>query len=159
MSTARNTFEALKARLLQYSKTGFGRGAAWAEIDSVEQRLGVRLPLSYRLFLHEFGWGGVEDIEIYGLGSDVPAHLHLVSLVESERTEMEPRLRHSLIPLMNDGRGNHCCLDTSRFSGDECPVVFWDHAHVDGLNQEPEPVAENFVTWLMEELEERDSEA
>jgi cell wall assembly regulator SMI1 len=129
----------------------FGRGATPQEIRLAEKRLGVELPGSYKAFLGRFGWASFEGLELYGLGEDVPAYLDLVEVTLGERTQMRPHLPSRLIPLMNDGAGNHYCLDVASGEQGECPVVFWDHNL--GESQEPEYVAPNLEAWLAEELD------
>lgn len=146
-------YETIKQRLRAFPHQEFGHGAQREQIDSAERALDVRFPTSYRAFLQEFGWGGVEDIELFGLGDDVPLHLDLVRMTESERSEMRPRLSPNLIPIMNDGGGNLYCLDASVGFREEYPVVFWDHEADD--SQEPEEVAEDFPSWVSEQLDVR----
>lgn len=147
-------FAILRERLRKFVTHQFGRGASPAEIAAGEQALGLTFPESYRAFLSEFGWGGVEDIEVFGLGLDVPTFLDLVRVTHVERLEAEPQLPQHLLPILNDGYGNHYCLDTSIRNDNESPVVFWDHEA--GPDQEPEVVASTFVDWLMQEVEERE---
>lgn len=118
------------------------------QVEDAERRLAVRLPESYRAFLSEFGWGRFADDEIYGLGSDVPSHLDLVRNAVAEQTVMEPLMPHGLVPVMNDGAGNHYCLNTRSFCGNECPVVFWDHE----LAQD-EFISPSFDLWLITRLD------
>src|SRR3989442_13293893 len=146
------TFDTLSSRLRSFSQQQFGKGASDAEINRAEQSLGAKLPMSYCAFLREFGWGGVEHLEIYGLGSDAPQYLELENVTQRERTAMRPPIPRFLVPIMNDGAGNHYCLDTRHFQGSECPVVFWDHES--GLLQEPQRVADNFAEWLANQLAE-----
>lgn len=122
------------------------------EVQVASARLGVRLEGGYRRFLERFGWGGVGSFELYGLGSDVPRYLDLVSVTESERTQMAPALPAHLIPIMNDGGGNLYCLDSSKAG--EPMIVFW--AHTDGEEQQPETVASDFVSWMGARLESSD---
>lgn len=143
------TFQELKARLEGFEVQDFGSGASEADIDSAEVSLGVALEGGYRAFLTAFGWGGVEHLELYGLGNDVPPYLDLVAVARSERTEMEPVMPRHLVPVMNDGAGNHHCLDTRR--GPEPPVVRWDHEA--GEDQEPWVEAPDFTTWLSDRLD------
>jgi cell wall assembly regulator SMI1 len=140
----------LVRRLRLFHQAEFGRGATPQEIELAEERLGVELPGSYKEFLGQFGWASLEGLEIYGLGTDVPAHLNLVKVTLSERAEMRPRLPSRLVPLMNDGAGNHYCLDVASREQGECPVVFWDHNV--GESQVLEYVALNLEAWLSEEL-------
>lgn len=141
-------FATLKPRLEQHPTNDLGGGATAAQIRAAERELGVALRGSYRSFLHSFGWGGVDDIEIFGLGADVPRHLNLVEVTKSERNEAQPPLPVSLIPVMNDGAGNLYCLDASETYREEYAVVFWDHEA--GGDQEPEQVAGDFAQWLSE---------
>src|SRR5687768_6924200 len=106
-ATLQNTFILLK----KAKSASFGKGASEQEIDAAEKILGCTIRGDYRQFLSTFGWGGASHFEIYGVGSDVPPYLDLVRTTRSERTEMTPRLPEYLLPLMNDGGGNHYCLD------------------------------------------------
>jgi len=146
------TFEELRKQLRTASEQQFWLGAAESEIAAAERDLDVKLPASYRQFLREFGWGGVSHLEIFGLGGDVPNYLNLVSVAHRERTEMRPPIPRYLVPIMNDGAGNHYCLDTRQFSGNECPVAFWNHEL--GDLQQPQRIAPTFTDWLAEQLKE-----
>jgi hypothetical protein len=146
------TFDQLAQKLESSSSKTFGRGASEDELHAVSARLGVSLVGGYRRFLERFGWGGAGSFELYGLGPDVPRYLDLVAVTESERTQMSPALPAHLIPIMNDGGGNLYCLDSSK-PGDPM-IVFWDHTA--GEEQEPEPVASDFVSWIEERLESSD---
>ncbi|HET6385391.1 MAG TPA: SMI1/KNR4 family protein [Armatimonadota bacterium] len=128
-----------------------GAGVAPSVIDGAARVLGVALPQDYVEFLRVYGWASLGCNEIYGLGDDVPRHLDVVRLTLSERLEAQPAMPRHLVALMNDGFGNHDCLDTSQLRDGRCPVVFWDHDK--GPNQQPEPIAADFNTWLDELVE------
>lgn len=130
--------------------TGRGSGATADEIAAAERRLGTMFPEAYRRFLSHFGYLSVGHIETYGLGVSVPSHLDLVRNTECERSEFEPHLPVWLIPVMNDGGGNHYCLDTSHVIDGDCPVVFWDHEA--GIRQSPRTVGDSFCSWLIRYL-------
>ncbi len=140
----------LTRRLRSFRGAEFGRGATSQQIERAKQQLGVEFPKSYKAFLGQFGWASIDGLQLYGLGEDVPAYLDLVKMTLSERTEMRPRLPSYLVPLMNDGFGNHYCLDVGLREQEESPVVFWDHDL--GESQEPEYVARDLEVWLSEEL-------
>lgn len=144
------TYVQLAERLLQFENGEFGVGATEAQIREAEQLLGIPIAGGYRSFLSQFGWGGVEHLELYGLGVDTPDHLRLVRVTQSERSEMVPRLREQLLPVMNDGAGNLYCVDTSTTAA-EPPVVFWDHARDGGQRVEIE--ARDFASWLHRQLD------
>lgn len=138
------TFDDLAQALRNFKSKAFGKGATVREIAMAEKQLGNSINGGYREFLLAFGWGGVEHLDLYGLGSDVPRRLDLIRVTESERTEMMPKLPVHLVPIMNDGAGNLYCLDT-RFG--EPPIVFWDHEASEG--QHPAVEATCFNEWLL----------
>ena len=146
------TFDQLAQKLESSPSKSFGQGASEHDLQAANARLGVNLGGGYRRFLERFGWGGVGSFELYGLGVDVPPYLDLVAATESERTQMSPALPSHLIPIMNDGGGNLYCLDSSKAG--EPMIVFWNHTA--GEEQEPEPVASDFVSWLEARLASSD---
>jgi cell wall assembly regulator SMI1 len=144
-------YEDLSKQLREYpGHKEFGHAAAQADISTAEATLGTKLPESYKAFLREFGWGGVDSWELFGVGRGVPNYLDLVRITESERTLAHPHIPAALIPILNDGFGNHYCLDTSALHEGECPVVFWDHEK--GTGQKPEVVSPRFDLWLPDML-------
>lgn len=145
------SFDDLRERVRALDNKELGTGATQQKIDDAERTLRITIPRSYRQFLGEFGWARFAHQELYGLGCDVPPYLELVRNTHVERNTMSPRLPPELIPLMNDGGGNHYCLDTSRMENAECPVVFWDHEA--GEDQQTETVASRFDVWIIEMLD------
>ena len=145
----------MRNRILAFNDKQCGQGATLAEIAAAERLLGVSFPESYRQFLSDFGWGRFSHQELYGLGSDVPTNIDLVRNTIAERSEMEPNLPAYLVPVMNDGFGNHYCLDTSSKKNGESALVFWDHEQ--RSNQIPGQVAVTFDVWLIDLLTELSS--
>jgi cell wall assembly regulator SMI1 len=148
------TFTEIAKRIRACESADIGRGASRQEISDAARILGVEFPQDYSEFLEQLGWGGIGDLELYGLGSDVPIHLSLVTITESERSEMQPPLPPALIPLANDGAGNLFCLDVSHNWRSASPVVLWNHD--EGPDQLPEFVADGFSTWLNAEVASRE---
>lgn len=139
-------FDDIVLRLGDFNHQSLGSGVDEVSILRAETVLEVTLPNSYKEFLRRFGWGGVGNWELFGLGSDVPEYLDLIQMTLSERQDMRPRVPLYLVPLMNDGFGNHYCLDTSKVVGNDCPIVFWNHELPE--NQEPAFVSVGFLDWL-----------
>jgi len=132
----------------------FGPGCSETEIAKAQQQLGVVFPNSYASFLQHIGWANIMHNYLYGIGKAVPTHLDLVKITAEERELAGPSLPQRLVPIMNDGAGNHYCLDTEKVTAGECPVVFWDHEHELGERQRPEVVATDFASWLLREIKE-----
>ncbi len=147
------TFEEVKALMRASGTMRVGKGATEAGVTRAERELGVPIQGGYRQFLLELGWGGIAGLVLYGLGDDVPDHLDLVKLTLSERTEMHPRLRHELVPVMNNGGGDLYCLDTTT-PGPK--VVGWWHEESE--SQTPTHEAEDFSTWLGAQVREVSAE-
>lgn len=122
-----------------------GGGATPAEIRLAETAIGTAFPDDLREFLREFGWMSSDEIELFGLGGDVPIHLDLVHMTLSERAEMYPPLPDNLLALSNDGAGNLFCLLGKG-------VVLWDHEL--GADQDPEPISPSFYRWVIERVRE-----
>ncbi|MBK7144289.1 MAG: SMI1/KNR4 family protein [Xanthomonadales bacterium] len=94
-------------------------------IERSELHLGFVLPPQYRVFVREFGCGGVGSEEFIGLGG--PPHLDLVTLTERlrQRSRLIPE---NYYPLRADGFGNYDCLDVTHPTHDgEFAVVEWRH--------------------------------
>jgi hypothetical protein len=142
-------YQEIAVRLRNLENKEVGVGALLEEIERAEQKLGVRLPNSYKTFLREFGWAAVGPYEVYGLGSNVPSHLHLIEIAKNDQHDWDIPLY--LVPFYNDGASNIDCFDTRRFEDEECPVVVWYHEL--GASQEPQDSHENFISWLAEHIE------
>jgi hypothetical protein len=143
------SFEDLKMAMAASGTAKFGCGASEIQIEHAEQQLGLAIRGDYRRFLAEFGWCSVGPHELCGLGADVPPFLDLVTLTIGERTDAQ--LRPELLPVMNNGGGDHHCLDLAS----EGPrVVFWDHTL--GADQEPAVEAPDFSAWFQEMLRNLD---
>lgn len=142
------SYKELREKILTFPDKEYGKGATIEEIKYAETSLRTIFSKSYRQFLQEFGWARFAHQELYGLGPDVPSYLELIRHTNAERNEMRPSLLPHLVPLMNDGSGNHYCLDTRMMCNLECPVVLWDHEL--GEDQHPEFVCETFDIWLID---------
>jgi hypothetical protein len=122
-----------------------GSGCAAEELDVVRALFGS-LPADYAAYLTDFGWFTVSSHEVIGFGGDLPPHLDVVEVTTWERTQAQPALANHLLPLENNGAGDHYCIDLSVSSA---PVVFWSHDHPQGSYQGTPIVAPNFVAWAV----------
>jgi hypothetical protein len=141
---------AVCARLFATANKRVGRGVPQTQVAELENRLGVRLPASYKVFLQTFGWLEIGSYEVFGWGEDVPPHLDVLQITEWERHESGVPLPYSLVPIYNNGAGDLECLATHLMFRNECPVVAWYHE--EGNAQEPDIIAESFTDWLEQKL-------
>lgn len=143
-----NTFKALS----ELPDGERGIGASLQEIRDAEIILGGRLTGSYQVFLRRIGWLDLARLSVYGLGADVPQFLNLLRNVSFERNEAYPALRQELIPISNDGAGNHYCLSLGTPEREEAPVVIWYHDAPEGANQVVEETDKSFALFLARKL-------
>ena len=134
----------------QSSDIEVGIGASSLDIDQAQFALGVTFSASYVQFLKFYGWAKLKYDYVYGLGEGIPDYLNVVKTTILEREAAEPALPRFLVPIMNDGSGNHYCLDSRQSNNGEMTVVFWDHESPDGKSQVPEIVSPSFDGWLVE---------
>lgn len=132
--------------------------ASEEELTIAEKSLGVKLPESYRRFQLEFGSFEGTAVDVWSVGKPATSWgRNIVGYTKSERSggaidSCNPFLPDHLIAVGETYRGNPYCLDTSKYRDDECPVVLWDH---DKDNyQTPKVVADDFLDWLEQEIEE-----
>lgn len=92
-----------------------------SRIKEIECLLSTTLPESYKWFLSELGHGGITGIEILGNGlGKIP------SCVRSTNFWRKYGLPAFLVVIEDEGEDWVYCLDTSRLSNNECPVVNWE---------------------------------
>lgn len=143
------TYEELSEAIRSHG-VSFGTGATSDEIAKAENTLSVTFPSGYRRLVGEFGWLGVGPDELFGLGAGVPSEVDVVRETLAERTTFHPLTPKHLVPIMNDGGGNLFCLDTTRGSGADCPVVFQDHEL-----GEISDYSDSFFEWLFGRIVQR----
>ena len=97
------------------------------EIQAAEQELGRPLPESYKWFQQEFGNFQHASPDIYTVRALPEPLCNIVDITRSEQTEAFPKMPVHLVAFSDDGGGDSYCFDTSRFTANECPIVFWDH--------------------------------
>lgn len=138
--------EELLERFKARQDADLGQGATEQEIEEAERALGVRFPQEYAEFLHRAGWLDWGYGPIFGLGRGIPPNMHLVKKTMQERHLCHPNIPIYLLPIMNDGCGNHYCLFVE--GPNKNKVAFWDHEHEDEEKQIPAVRGLGFVDWL-----------
>lgn len=126
-----------------------GNGVGLDDISRAEHSLRVTFPAELRHYLNRIGWMDVGGNIFYGLGPDLPmpSGMDLREMTRSEREDVEPPMQQHLIPILNNGGGDHWCVDTR--SGD---VVRWNHELDD--EQTPEFVDASLSGWMLKRLRE-----
>jgi hypothetical protein len=114
-------------------------------ISMLETALRIRLPESFVRFQRRTGGGGPDGLSISTIPREAP--LGGVGTVYGDTLHYrEPWRAHALpaalVVIQRDPDDNEpFCLDTSRFEGDECPVVLFYHQS----SGSSEIVADSFV--------------
>jgi hypothetical protein len=137
-------------RIIENSSTAdFDGKKDEALIDSAENFLGLKFPLTYREFLRTLGCGGIKGKEFYGVidddfeSSSIP---DAIWLTDNERKTSN--LSKSLV-LIGQSIEGYYALDTARMKNGECPVV--DALPV-GKPEEFEVIASDFGTFFLNEI-------
>lgn len=133
-----------------------GKGASDDEIQRAEGQLGMRFPVSYRMFLKEHGWGHFGSLGlIAGLGFDIPEGwepgVDIVKVTIQEREE-PLSLPDYMLPFHTNGAGDWYAMDCSRLKEGEAPVVFISHEKVALGEDAQEYVSGAFSSWISERL-------
>jgi antitoxin YobK len=99
--------------------------ASESSINKIEGLLGVKLPVSLRLFLLKYGGGGVVGDQISGISADNPSLTRRGTLLgDSERCRKEHQLPQHLVVVYFTDEGACWCVDCSRRDeAGESPVV------------------------------------
>lgn len=151
---AARTIDSVLKKLRKHPSAETHRGATDDELRYFAKISGRKLPASYTTFLKEVGFADLGSDTIYGLGPDATKATSVLENMVTESTMANPPMLSYLIPLMNDGAGNHYCLDTRRIKAGDCPVVLWVHDDPLQELQKPERVASSFCKWLDKLLDE-----
>jgi hypothetical protein len=119
-------------------------GANQQKIDYIEDSLGVQLSTSYKWFLSKYGVALLPGFTILGAGlSETPI------CIRETIDWRQYGLPSQMVVVENEGTDWIYCLDTSRLSNGECPVVDWDQGK--GIGKE---FFENFLTFFEARLKE-----
>lgn len=130
----------------------FGSSSTEA-IAQLESLLDLRLPKSFSKFLSICGGGGFATTEISGIEEDNPSLQHRGTVYgDTIRCRDEAQLPNHLVVIYFDPEDVIWCLDTSKFTGNECPVVSYDEFH-GGTSH----IADNFTEFLAEYYQLRTS--
>lgn len=119
----------------------FSGPAERSKMSFIERTLRVTLPGSYQWFLQRYGHGGIGGLEILGVNKSGEP----VCISETERFR-KLGLPQTYVVIENCDEWVSC-LDTSKITGDECPIVDWDR------KGNSEMVYNSFESYLCERLE------
>ncbi|TCP19944.1 SUKH superfamily protein [Scopulibacillus darangshiensis] len=137
--------QALEKFINEHSESDdFTGGVDQDKIEFIQNKLGAKLPKSYKWFLANYGSGGIFGVDILGFAKSNIASV----VIETERYR-KLGLESHLVVVENCDEYMYC-LNTSEMAGEECPVTVWDrHAGLDDFNE-----ADNFYDFLFERLTE-----
>lgn len=133
----------------------FGDNQDESILLKAENDLALRFPHTYRRFLLEKGYGGVNSLDIDGItdykfdGSDYGGVVW-----STIRCRENSRYPHYIVPIYNLGEGTKFCLDISQMNEEgECPIVAWPVGGAEE-GEKLEVIAPDFGTWFLEMVEE-----
>jgi len=107
----------------------FTGGVSEEFIHEIEKKLTVQLPESYKWFLSQYGYGGINGVLIEGVGLDKS-----LQVVKTTLNLRRYGLPESLVVIENIDEYVYC-LDTAQMNKNECPILDWDQGSGIGENQ------------------------
>ncbi|KEO80819.1 SMI1/KNR4 family protein [Tumebacillus flagellatus] len=107
----------------------FTGGVGEEDIQDIEAQLNVEVPESYKWFLMNYGFGGINGVLINGVALDKS-----LQVVKATKSLREYGLPESLVVVENMDEYVYC-FDTARMDGGECPIVDWDQKFGIGKKQ------------------------
>ncbi len=124
-------------------------------IIDAENKLNVKFPYSYKLFLKKFGSGKMFGEEIYGLGTEESGIPNMVWITKNLRREKLPN--HLICIYYTGFNGFFYCLDCSKIQGnkdDNAPVVEFRSGNY-LYEQSDNKIFENFGDFFYDLIRER----
>jgi antitoxin YobK len=125
-----------------------------SRIDEAQTALGVQFPPTYRQFLATFGDLSFGAQEFHGLVGSAPIDAYQSYVVWITRTTVqEGFLPPGMVIVSEDGMGGYYVIDLRAVgTGEEGPVVYW-HSGLSKPDDTLEVVAEDFGSFLRQEVE------
>lgn len=121
------------------------------DLAMLEQRLGVRLPDSYRRMLLDFGILMVDSITISGVGNDGVVGMNSHNVVfATESSRKDGLITDTMIEIGVAGYGPFFFIDCAELDGNgEAPVY---EAPANGVQNGKDKLADSFGEYLLNEV-------
>ena len=125
-------------------------------VRQAEDTLNCKFPLSYKSFLSQYGYGGVDSFDVDGVTSHIVPGDEIQGGVVWNVLQRRKKfgLCDHIIPLSEIGDGSYYALDLSQMNAEnECPVVIWP---LNGYEDTPvlEVVAKDFGEFFLNMVKE-----
>jgi len=117
-------------------------------LDQFAKEIGFKLPYDFEYILKKHNGIALLGTQIYGLDKQLRGS-SIDKVYEFEHHEANYRMPLEFLPFSPDGRGNHYCLNLSKLTDEQCPVVFWQW-DLDYDFNEVEECNITFVDWVKE---------
>lgn len=119
-------------------------------VNAAERRLGVIFPAEYRTFLKEFGWGGPDGTEVWGISSKFPETDYPSVVRKNAEARNKDGLPHNLLAFETTGDGGYYVFKLN--SSTENDLFVWYHNG--GRLDEPQRADQTFGEWLLRAVED-----
>jgi cell wall assembly regulator SMI1 len=118
-------------------------------LEKLEKEIGFNLPFDFKYLLRKHNGISLMGTEILGVDKEL---LRGSSLDEVNTFEhiADSTLPAWFLPFSPDGRGNHYCLDLSKYEDGLCPVVFWQYDFAYESVDDVEVCNLNIMDWVKE---------
>lgn len=127
------------------------KSATEDDLNQIETRLGVTLPISYKKMLSEHGALEFDTIEIYGwLSQGIDAKFITNVVYATERERADGRISDTMVPFLTAGYGPFYVMDCAEMNTDgEAPVY---EVSAGGYTNGKDKLADSFGEFLRIEV-------
>lgn len=127
----------------------FGDEIVDDRLEKFEKKIGYKLPIDFKYVLKRHNGISLDGTQFYGFDNEFKENsLEIIYLFEHNKVKNKMPLE--FLPFSPDGRGNHYCIDLSKFSLGLCPVVFWQWDFTYNDKDQIEICNNSFYEWIKE---------
>ncbi|KIQ17957.1 hypothetical protein RT99_18010 [Flavobacterium sp. MEB061] len=118
-------------------------------LEIFEKKIGYILPDDFKYILKKHNKISLFGVELIGYDDEFQ-NSSLDKVYEFEHFEVSNKMPSQFVPFSPDGRGNHYCLDLSKYIDGFTPVVFWQWDCIYENFEDVEVCNSSFVDWMQE---------
>ena len=118
-------------------------------LENFEKKIGYILPDDFKYILKKHNRISLFGVELIGYDEEFQKS-SLEEVYKFEHFDVSNKMPSQFVPFSPDGRGNHYCLDLSKYVDGLTPIVFWQWDFMYEKLSDIEVCNDNFADWMKE---------